>query len=491
MITKDEAIARQLSNALNVKRIWGDILINAKAFGAKGDGVTDDTGVFGLLESMYEGMIINLAGGKYVVTEEFSKNMYVNGEFIINGVSYQAPYVDVIRSGNSNIFLGEDAGKKNLFYSVYPDGRGCYSNVGIGDKTLAENIKGWRNIAIGDHTMSKNTHGYFNTAVGDQALVENIGDETPSSNAGGSRNTAIGSNCLRFNTYGAQNTAIGRNAFHTNTTGSFNVAVGSGALSGMAPFINGEVVNQTPKNCNNVTAIGYNALFWSNGNFNTAVGAYAGNNIKEGINNVAIGGEALQNLEIDTEFGDDSDPKSGNTAVGTTALKYMIDGSPATSIRNCVGIGINSRVSGNNQVQLGGSGTTVYAYGAVQDRSDARDKTDIRDTILGLEFIKKLRPVDFKWDMRDDYLEENEDGELVAKPKDGSKKRKRYHHGLIAQEVKQVLDEMGIDFGGYQDHKINGGNDILTIGYTELIAPLIKAVQELSSKVEELQAKVE
>jgi hypothetical protein len=72
---------------------------------------------------------------------------------------------------------------------------------------------------------------------------------------------------------------------------------------------------------------------------------------------------------------------------------------------------------------------------------------------------------------------------------DGSKKRSRYHHGLIAQEVKAVLDAQGIDFGGYQDHKVKDGQDVLTIGYDELIAPLIKAIQELTSRVQELEAK--
>ena len=74
--------------------------------------------------------------------------------------------------------------------------------------------------------------------------------------------------------------------------------------------------------------------------------------------------------------------------------------------------------------------------------------------------------------------------------KDGSKKRNRFHHGFIAQEVKVVMDEMNIDFGGYQDHKINGGEDQFTIGYSEFIAPLIKAVQELSSENKEINKRL-
>lgn len=75
-------------------------------------------------------------------------------------------------------------------------------------------------------------------------------------------------------------------------------------------------------------------------------------------------------------------------------------------------------------------------------------------------------------------------------PNDGSKTRHRYHHGLIAQEVKNVMDTMTTDFGGYQDHNLSGGDDVLSIGYVELIAPLINSVQQLSKQVADLQALV-
>ena len=74
--------------------------------------------------------------------------------------------------------------------------------------------------------------------------------------------------------------------------------------------------------------------------------------------------------------------------------------------------------------------------------------------------------------------------------KDGSKIRTRYHHGVIAQQVKQVIDETGVDFGGYQDSTIKGGLDNRSMGYGEFIAPLIKSVQELYSLVKELSGKI-
>jgi hypothetical protein len=88
--------------------------------------------------------------------------------------------------------------------------------------------------------------------------------------------------------------------------------------------------------------------------------------------------------------------------------------------------------------------------------------------------------------LKDKWLEDVKLANIVH---DGSKKRSRFHHGLIAQEVKAILDAKGIDFGGFQDHSVKGGDDVLSIGYEELIAPLIKAIQELSAEVAALKAK--
>jgi hypothetical protein len=88
-----------------------------------------------------------------------------------------------------------------------------------------------------------------------------------------------------------------------------------------------------------------------------------------------------------------------------------------------------------------------------------------------------LRPVDYKWNYREDYVDEN----------DGSKTRNRYHHGLIAQEVEAVIQETTIDFGGLQHHSINGGKDVYSLAYDEFIGPLIKSIQELSNETQMLK----
>ena len=315
-----------------------------------------------------------------------------------------------------------------------------------------------------------------NTAVGVEALNVN--------SSSGIFNTAVGYNAFKTNTVGIASTATGTNALRLNTIGSYNTATGFQGLTQNTTGIQNTAHGAYASNYNitgsNNTSCGFSSLYVSNGDHNVAIGSYA-----------------LQNLAN----------ASQSTAIGSLALQNNINYSVSS------GVGYNAQVTGSNQVQLGNSTATTYAYGAVQDRSDVRDKADIRDTTLGLEFVNALRPVDFKWDMREDYrpeapqapaqdasLEQKaayqtakakwmEDVKLANITHDGSKKRGRYHHGLIAQEVKAVLDSKGIDFGGYQDHSIKGGDDVLSIGYEELIAPMLKAIQELSARVAALEAK--
>jgi hypothetical protein len=295
---------------------------------------------------------------------------------------------------------------------------------------------------------------------------------------------------------GANNTVFGLNAGNSQTTGASNTIIGSGAGASITTAANctfiGREAGSGIGSRNGNTGVGEYALAGGSaiGIGNTGIGAggiLANTNSTASIYNSALGYAAFNGVTSG----------SYNTALGWQALITL------TTETNCSGLGAGSTVTGSNQVQLGDSATTTYVYGTVQNRSDLRDKADVRDTQLGLAFVNALRPVDYKLDMRDDYKparpDDVENVEAMAAWReatkmanlthDGSKKRSRFHHGLIAQEVKAVLDAQGIDFGGYQDHKIAGGDDVLSIGYDELIAPLIKAIQELAARVQQLEAK--
>jgi len=265
------------------------------------------------------------------------------------------------------------------------------------------------------------------------------------------------------------------------------VRVGKGGGGLVANTVVGFSSGQSGTTGQSNTYFGNNSGYFNQfGNSNTCLGASAGyNNISD--DNTFVG--------------------SGAGIVNTNGTKntYLGKNSGSTvNNTNCTALGNTSTITGDNQVQLGNASTTTYVYGTVQNRSDLRDKADVQDTVLGLDFISKLRPVDYKWDMREDYKDEFpiqgelsdedfkiemdlwlENGKLSNLKQDGSKKRNRFHHGFIAQEVR----DLGIEFGGFQDHAKNGGEDVLSIGYDEFIAPMIKAIQELKAEIELLKMK--
>lgn len=234
----------------------------------------------------------------------------------------------------------------------------------------------------------------------------------------------------------------------------------------------------------NNTAVGYRAgavaRTFRDGTF---LGTWAATNATSGNASTAVGGRALTGFSSLTSC----------TAIGYDAGRFDVTGTlQSGAAHNRTILGSNAPTSGDNQVQLGSSGTTPYAYAALQVRSDERDKADVEPTALGLDFINRIQPVQYRWDMRDDYvadIPEDDRAEWWSNPvKDGSKKRSRLHQGVIAQQVRAVCEEMGVDFSGLQDHAIAGGNDVLTVGYDHFVPVLIRAVQELAARVEQLEA---
>lgn len=266
--------------------------------------------------------------------------------------------------------------------------------------------------------------------------------------------------------------------------------------SGNAQLYARETAAQAPTNTSN-TAVGYVAgQNLQTGTNNTFMGSQAGKAATTSSGSTAIGMDALYNatsMSSSTALGffaggSMTGDATQVTAIGANALRTRVDGQPMVdAFTNVTGLGFDSRVSGSNQVQLGNSTSTTYVYGTVQNRSDVRDKADVRDTELGLEWlVGHPRPKDYRWDMRDDYVEHDENGDVVAvRERDGSRKRERFHHGVIAQEVEEYIERSGVDFGGFQDHARGGGSDVKTIGYDEYVAALIASVQDLHAIVVE------
>ena len=192
---------------------------------------------------------------------------------------------------------------------------------------------------------------------------------------------------------------------------------------------------------------------------NTCIGSHSGSGLTTGNNNVLVGFNTANGVTsggANTVIGTDSAPANEASAANQILIGYGVSGT-----------GDNFAVIGNASItrvyaNQNGDGV-LYANGTI-NTSDARFKKNVEDTDLGLEFINKIRPVKY------DYKE----------TKDDSKKR----YGIIAQEVLTVLKDSGNeDFAGIQTED----QDKLGADYIQFVAPLIKAVQELSAKVKALE----
>ncbi len=196
--------------------------------------------------------------------------------------------------------------------------------------------------------------------------------------------------------------------------------------------------------------------------------------------------------------------------------------------------GGTTRPAANNTYDLGNSSfrwATIYAQNAL-NTSDARLKTDIEESSLGLDFVTSLNPVQFRYieggntvervqtgteiveltpaipaqsevpeivdeegNVIQEYVaavdeipavtEERPTYEEVITPREGV----RTHFGLLAQEVKAALPE-GQDFAGWALADKDDPESTQFLNYSQLIAPMIKAIQELNAKVEALEAQI-
>lgn len=353
-----------------------------------------------------------------------------------------------IKDGTTNYFtLTQSSGQVNILKTlrlenttsstvgvIYKGSISFMHNYGTGNTFLGIGtgnftMTGTNNTAIGYASLISVTTGTNNTAIGTQSLY---------SNTTGSSNSALGTGSMQSNTTGSNNTSMGYGSLLNNTTAGYNSAFGYGALS-----------NNTT--AGNNSAFGSHSLFNNTtGTGNSAFGYYSLYNNTDGIRNTAFGYQSLYNNTGDT-----------NTAIGYNA------GSNISTGGNNICIGFNSQVPSNTssgQIKLGNSNIT---YAGVQVAwtitSDRKFKTDILNSKLGLGFISKLRPVS--------YTRINDEHQKIE-------------YGFIAQEVEDVLKNEGVENSGILTIDDEG---TYNMRYNDLIAPMVKAIQELKTENDELK----
>jgi len=356
------------------------------------------------------------------------------------------------------------------------------SNSAFGNSALYSNTSGYWNVAAGSDALSNNTTGTSNTALGVFSLrINQIGSENTAVGSNALRNTTsyynvgVGNSTLYDNTTGESNTAIGYRVLNKNTTASSNVAIGQYAL---AANVSGE----------GSTAVGTDALSKNRTGGNTALGSAALYNNVGGGWNAAVGYRALFN----TSSG------NGNTAVGYESLLSNSVGNNNTSIGYAAGpaqnnfsntgaFGYSATPTASNQIRIGNSSvTSIGGQVGWSNFSDQRFKVDVQENVSGLDFILKLRPVTYRWNLGSlnrfiygpaaDTLFAN--SEAVAGI---ARQESITYTGFLAQEVEAAAQAVGYDFSGV----VAPANERspYSIRYAEFVVPLVKAVQEQQNQL--------
>jgi len=314
-----------------------------------------------------------------------------------------------------------------------------------------------------------------NTAVGFKALTLNVGYISAYS-----ANTAVGAAAGAGLVGGYYNTSIGAGAGPTGL-GANSVCVGIKAGYSWAGTESVLIGYQAYSQVSGSTNVG---------NYITAIGSSTLYNATQGSSGVtlnyttAVGYQTFYNL----------DPGGGVTCATNTALGARAGLNLLSGVNNTI-VGYNANASAtavSNEITLGNSSVATLRcqVTSITALSDVRDKYDIEDLPVGLDFINSLKARRFKWDKRDAYFDEveNENGPptRVAVPKDGSRKSNEWNEGFIAQEVDEAATAAGADWMNLV-YKSNPEKLEMTPG--KLIPVLVKAVQELTERLKALEAK--
>jgi len=255
----------------------------------------------------------------------------------------------------------------------------------------------------------------------------------------GTNNLFLGINAGNFTMTGLGNLVFGNNALDNNTTGIFNTSFGVQSLTD----------NTTG---DNNTALGYQTLAGNiSGDNNTAGGHLSLSSNTSGVGNTAFGFRSLLGNTTGTN----------NIAIGINAGGTITTGSNNIAIGNATNVPTGTS---SNQIRLG---NTSITYAGIQVgwtiTSDMRLKSNVKNSDLGLGFINKLRPVS--------YIRLNDETQSTE-------------YGFISQEVDELLNDVSQEKAGMISVDDEG---TYSLRYNDLIAPMVKAIQELKAENDKLK----
>jgi hypothetical protein len=226
--------------------------------------------------------------------------------------------------------------------------------------------------------------------------------------------------------------------------------------NGASVDLNGIPIRKSSSN--ETIGIGFQALLNCTGNGNVGVGKVALQDLTTGDDNTGIGNGALQST-------------TGNNNVGIGRNAGYLNTTGGNNV--FIGLGAEGTLpTASNEITLGNNAHTILrcAVTTITALSDARDKKDIQELPVGLDFVNTLKPVTFVWNDRDE-----------------SGKHEVKDFGFIAQDLKKAQED--VDLADTLKLVYESNPEKLEASYGKLIPILIKAIQDLSKEVDALKNK--
>jgi len=434
-----------------------------------------------------------------------------------------------IATGYWNCFMGYEAGKSGATSSGW-------GNVAIGYQALLSNTTAYGATCVGLYAGKMNTTGCGITAIGEEALRENtiasdnigIGEAALHVNTTANDNVAMGLDAISlqattalnggaaFSTYnvaignyalhsnqpsttsnGMSNTALGHASLYTSTTGTGNTASGYqssySSTSASNNVLNGYQAGYSNVTGSDNTFVGYQAGYSNTTIFNTFMGYKSGYATTSGQKCTFVGEQA----------GSATTTGGGNSSLGAVAGITNTTGTNNTflglaadaggaALTDATAIGYNSTVPNSHEVWVGSTTVTVFSGTVAYTGSDRRFKENVQENVKGLDFINRLRPVTYQLNTKkfNDLLTQNmaDSVRKLRSDMDFAPSSAIIHSGFIAQEVEQAAKDCG--FTSSIVHAPTSNNDPYALAYSEIVVPLVKAVQELNATNEKLQTQI-
>ena len=436
-----------------------------------------------------------------------SNSVVVGGLSNANGISSIAVGLFSYAIGNRAIALGEDTNANGNDTIAIGGGTRALNNysISIGRNAIANGIN---NVVIGVGAKAINNAtiaiGLYTNAIGISAIAIGL-----FSRAASNRAIALGENS---DAEGSNSIAIGIGSHITG--GDYGIAIGTQTEVTTAAITGGVAIGRRAR------CIHASAVILSPNNGNTSRNTNANNRILFGYSGITPAGfAAFSNVS-------DKRDKLDITPLRYNALEFINSLDPVQYRMDFRSDYIKYKeITDEEYDSLDEYGKRhevykekVWFYENIDSEWIDNDVYFSGKGKYATEFLKKYEKNDrkaiaaFKKTKTYKDMPKNEEEEIfinttkksritrflrVQLKPDGTRAGKRYHNGFIAQQVEEAANRMGFDCPAVEflahnkdEYGVPMGDDLYSMKYTELLAPMVAAIQQLTAKNAELEARL-